>query len=341
MVFDLGENPLLDDLRARGVPIINLPVKREYVPNALKQGWRLARLIRRGRFAIVQTMHQKADSYGALIARMSGCSHLVCSKRDIGELRKPWHFFINRRLRRLFDAYIVVAGAVRKAVMTNERVAAERIVTIYNGVDTLRFRVPSAAEKAAARARVGLAEGDWVVGMVAGFRPEKNHQMFFAGLLQALPRIPSLKVLLVGGGPLLEHFREHVAGTALAARTIFTGAVHDVVPYLWAMDIGCLTPSGNEGFSNAVLEQMAVGLPVVDTDIGGNAEAIVEGRTGHVIASSDTAALARVLVDLHSDADARATMGTAARKRIEERFSLEQMCAAHASLYRSLLTRAS
>ncbi len=102
VAFDIGVNPLLDGLRTRGVPIISLPVGREYVPRAALQAWRLARLIRAKRYDIVQTMHQKADSYGAVIAWLAGCRHLVCSKRDTGALRKRWHFFVNRRLRSLF-----------------------------------------------------------------------------------------------------------------------------------------------------------------------------------------------------------------------------------------------
>ena len=156
VAFDIGANPLLDGLRARGVPIISVPVAREYAPNAVIQGWRLSQLIRNNHYDIIQTMHQKADSYGALIAWLSGCRHLVSSKRDTGELRKPWHFFVNRRLRGLFDGYIVVADAVRAAVIANENLPPERIVTIYNGVDAERFSVPAAEEKAEARARLGF-----------------------------------------------------------------------------------------------------------------------------------------------------------------------------------------
>ena len=72
VAFDLGDNPLLEELRQRGVPVIHLPVAREYVPNALRQAWRLSRLIRRNRYDIVQTFHQKADTYGALIVWLSG-----------------------------------------------------------------------------------------------------------------------------------------------------------------------------------------------------------------------------------------------------------------------------
>jgi len=336
VAFDLGANPLLDALRARGVPIISVPVGREYVLNAVLQAWRLSRLIRRNRYDIVQTFHQKADTYGALIARLSGVKHLISSKRDTGQLRKPWHFFLNRRLKSLFDAFIVVAEAVRVAVIANDRLPPSRITTIYNGVDIARFTVPSAQQRRDARTHLGFAAEDFVVGMVAGFRPEKNHDVFFAGLLQAAPSIPSLKVVAVGAGPLLGRFRERTAQTELGARTVFAGDVPEVLPCLWAMDVGCLTSGSNEGFSNAILEQMAVGLPMIVTDVGGNAEAVIDGENGRVIPPLDAAALSRALIDLHRNPARAAAMGRASRTRIEERFSLERMCAEHIRLYRSL-----
>jgi glycosyltransferase involved in cell wall biosynthesis len=337
VVFDMGLNPLLEGLRHEGVPVIHLPVGREYVPNALKQAGRLARLIRTHRFEIVQTYHQKADTYGALVAWLAGAPRLVSSKRDTGELRKPLHVFLNRRLRGLFDRFIMTAERVRHAVVARDGLAEERVVTIHNGVDALRFAVPTAAQRHAARARLGFAADDFVVGMVAGFRPEKNHDVFFDGLARAAPSIPALRVLAVGAGELLEAYRRQLAGSALGARTTFAGDVADVVPYLWAMDVGCLTPGSNEGFSNAVIEQMAVGLPMIVTDVGGNAEAVADGVNGAVIVTGDSAALAAALQRIHAGAPLRAAMGAASRRRVEESFSIEQMCAAHARLYRELL----
>ena len=338
VVFDRGENPLLEGMVAGGVPVIHLPVGREYVPNALWQAWRLSRLIRRQRYDIVQTYHQKADTYGALIARAAGVRHLVSSKRDTGQLRKPLHTFLNRRLSGLFEAIIMAAEGVRAAVAARDRLdAGRRIVTIYNGVDTGQFRPPQAAERAAARARLGFGEGDFVVGMIAGLRPEKNHEVLLAAATLLAPEVPGLRVLLVGAGPLLEHYRAQVARGPLRAATVFTGDVPQVRDYAWAMDVGCLTPGSNEGFSNAVIEQMATGLPMIVTDVGGNAEAVAAGESGYVIAPGASAELAQALRRLYQDAALRRAMGRAARARVEERFSLEQMCARHAQLYRQLL----
>ena len=340
VVFDMGANALLDDLRARGVPVINLPVGREYVPNAAVQAWRLMRLIRKHRYDIVQTIHQKADTYGALLAWLAGAKCLISSKRDTGELRKPLHVFLNRRLGFLFDAFIAAAEGVRTAVMANDHLPPGRITTIYNGVDTTRFAVPTVAQRADARRRLGLADEDFVVGMVAGFRAEKNHDVFFDGLERALSAIPSLKVLAVGAGPLLEEHRQRVASSALGSRVLFAGDVGDVLPYLWAMDVGCLTPGRNEGFSNAVIEQMAVGLPMIVSNVGGNAEAVVDGVNGRVIPPLDAAAFAAALLAMHGDHARLTAMGRASRARAEERFSLQFMCAQHARLYLALCAQA-
>jgi len=221
-------------------------------------------------------------------------------------------------------------------VITKDGIALSRIVTIYNGVDIARFAPPGVAQRSAARAQLGLGARDFVVGMVAAFRPEKNHDTFFAGLLQALPHMPDLKVLAVSAGPKLAQWREQIAVMALGIRIVFTGDVGDVVPYLWAMDAGCLTPGSNEGFSNAIIEQMAVGLPMIVTAVDGNAEAVVDGESGRVIAPFDTAALARALIELYADPSRTAAWGRAARERVEEKFSVVHMCAEHARLYRSL-----
>ena len=333
VAFDMGRNLLLEELRARGVAVIHLPVGREYVPNGMRQAVRLWRLMRRERYDIVQTYHQKADSYGALLARLAGVPVLISSKRDTGELRNPLHVFVNRRLRGLFDAFIMVAEGVREAVARRDGLPATRVCTIYNGVDTGRFTPADAARKAAARRALGIPDTDLVVGMVAGFRPEKNHEVFFEAMERVALQVPNLRVVPVGGGPLLEQYRHSVAASPLATRTTFTGDVTDVLPVLHALDIGCLTSGSNEGFSNALIEQMAVGLPLVVTEVGGNAEAVVDGVTGFVVRPHDAAAVAGATLRLATDPVLRADRASAARTRAEDRFSLERMWREHAALY--------
>lgn len=333
VVFDLGQNDLIEQIRTAGVTVHHLPVAREYSPNALRQAWRLARLVRQGRFDVVQTFHQKSDTYGAVVARLAGVRHLVSSKRDTGHLRRPHHFFLNRRLRFLFQRIIVVADAVAAAVIRSDHIDPARVVKIYNGVDSNKFIPASPAQAQAARARFGLTDRDLVVGMVAGFRPEKDHRMLLEGALAARSRLPDLKVLLVGDGPLLAPLR---AQYEAAGFVTFAGDVRDVWNVLMAMDIGCLLPSSNEGFSNAIVEKMAAGLPIIATDMGGNAEAVVAGENGYIIPPGDVPALVSALVGLGGDPAQRVKMGRRSREYVEEKFSLQQMCGRHARLYREL-----
>jgi glycosyltransferase involved in cell wall biosynthesis len=221
---------------------------------------------------------------------------------------------------------------VGDAVVKSDHLDRARLVKIYNGVDTESFRPPTDAEAAAARAKFGLKDSDFVVGMVAGFRPEKNHRMLFEGALAALPQIPGMKILAVGAGPLIEEFRSRYSGTM----AVFAGDTRDVTTALWAMDVGTLLPSMNEGFSNAVIEKMGAGLPMIVTDVGGNAEAVFEGENGYVIPPHDAGRFTAALIELHADADRRRAMGRRSRALVEHRFSLPQMCATHVALYRSL-----
>jgi len=335
VVFDLGPNPLLDQVRGSGIPVIHVPVGREYSLDALIRGRQLFRLFATLQPDIVQTYHQKSDSYGAIIARLSGVKHLVSSKRDTGVGRSSRHFFVNRRLRSLFEKVIVVADAVAASVIATDNIDPARIVKIHNGVDTHRVAPPTPVQAAQCRKRFGFKDDDFVAGIVARFRPEKGHDVLFNAASQAVEAIPSLKILAVGGGPLLEHYRQVCATGPLASRVTFTGDTTDVLPYLSAMDVGCLV-SSEEGFSNAIVEKMAVGLPVVATTVGGNAEAVVHGDNGLLIPTNDAAALREALVMLYKDQHRRKAMGLRSRQLAEERFSVEAMCGAHARLYQSL-----
>jgi glycosyltransferase involved in cell wall biosynthesis len=337
VVFDLGPNVLIDSIRASGVPVIHLPVAREYTPKAFVRAWELSKIIKMKQIDIVQTFHQKSDTYAAVIAKLSGARHMISSKRDIGDLKKRWHVFLNRRLKFLFERFIVVADAVADVIVTKEGIDRSLITKIYNGVDAMELSPPKREDVVRERSRLGFSEEDFVVGMVAGFRPEKNHEIFFEGALRAMAAIPSLKILAVGGGPLLEEFRNRYAKESDESKVVFAGDVGDVARYLKAMDVGCLIPGKNEGFSNSVLEKMAMGLPLIVTNVGGNAEAVIDQQNGLVIPPGDAHAFCQALIEIYSDPAKRLEMGRRSRQLVEEKFTLQRMCKNHEMLYLSLL----
>lgn len=179
VAFDSGKTPFIEEIKRDQIPVVHIPVGRYYTLNAINRAFELANLIQQYQIDIVQTFHIKSDTYGALVAKLSGVKHIVSSKRDIGDNKNSWHFFMNKALNHIFDGFIVVADKVGDIVGEREHIPREKMKTLYNGVDVERFIPPDNKEIAEAKKAIGLKKDDFVVGMVAVFRPEKNHDIFF------------------------------------------------------------------------------------------------------------------------------------------------------------------
>ncbi len=337
VAFDTGRTRLTDEIRALGVPLVHIPVGRYYTPNALRRAVELYRLIRRERIDLVQTFHYKADVYGAPVARLAGVRAIVSSKRDVADQKNRLHFFLHRLVAPIVSRYIVVADGVGRVVREREKAPADKLVTIYNGVDLERFVPLDSAARRKARQKLGLGPDDLILGTVAWMRPEKNYDLLFAAFAKALEQVPELKLVAVGGGPLFDRFREEVRQGRLAEQVVLAGPADDVRPWLQVFDMACLVPGSNEGFSNAVIEKMAMGLPLIVTDVGGNAEAVRNGDNGIVIPPGDRQKLTDAIVHMARHADERKAMGCRSRQIVERSFTLDRMISAHESLYASLV----
>ena len=337
VAFDTADTPFVQKMKSRGVKIIHIPVGRYYTPHALKKTLALAALIKTMQIDIVQTYHFKADILGVLAARLACVKYIISSKRDVGDLKKKVHFFLNRPINRFVDGFIVVADKVGEVIAKQEKVSAAKIKTIYNGVDTKKFSPAASATKLEARQKIGLTEDDFVVGMVAVLRPEKNHDIFFRALKQVAASVNKLKAVVVGDGRLFNYYNEYCQELKITDRIIFTGATKAVTQYLQTLDVACLVPGSNEGFSNAILEKMAMGLPLVVTNIGGNAEAVIDGINGIVVPPDNSNAVAEAILQLYKNPDQRKKMGINSRKRAENNFSMRRMIDHYQKYYEDVL----
>ena len=186
------------------------------------------------------------------------------------------------------------------------------------------------------RARLGLTADDYVIGLCSGLRPEKAH----GDLLQALARLRergiAAKALLIGDGPERPHIESIATELGLDDHVIITGFQPDVRPYIACCDVMTLV-SHTETFSLAALESMALGKPLVMSDIGGASEQVVHGQTGLLFEPRDVAALTEQLATLQS-APLRARMGAAAERRVQELFTLRTMTAGFTAQMSRLLS---
>ena len=289
------------------------------------------------RLDIVHT-HNFVPNYYAAAALLGTRRHvLVNTCHNMGSRLS------NRRLRWLYRWSLrktakvaMVGGQVHDRLVADGIVDAANAVTVLNGIPVQRFADLPADQRVRARALLGIAQDDQVIGCVGRLVPLKNHRLLLSCLPRLLVLYPRLKVVLIGEGPLREELLAYARSLGVEAQVVFAGAHADVATLLPALDVFAL-PSRTEGLSIALLEACAAGLPIVATAVGGNPEIISDGVTGRLIANEDAEELCSVLDGLLADPAERERLGAGARGWVKENGSVESMQQNYSALYASAL----
>jgi glycosyltransferase involved in cell wall biosynthesis len=209
--------------------------------------------------------------------------------------------------------------------MNKYRLQNDKCDHLYNGVDE-NYYSSSTIEKSvgAMRHSLGLNENDFVVGTIGQLRTEKHHQDLISAVHRLRRQGIPATALIVGGGPEADALRKLAGELGIEAHIRLIGELQDVRPALLASDVFVLT-SLSETFSNAALEAMAMGKPVVLSDTGGAREMVWEGINGYLFPATDVAKLASVLSTISGDVLAMQRMGEEARRVAVEKFSFTCM----------------
>jgi len=203
-----------------------------------------------------------------------------------------------------------------------------RTTVIYNGMDTEWFDPAKGAVMGERLKRQHhIPEDAFVACCIAAFRPEKGHRYLLHAFKEVVSIYPNSYLLLAGDGPLHEEMKLFVQETRLCEQVLFLGVLNDVRSVLAASDISIIASTA-ETFSMAMLESLAMGVPMVATDIGGASEAIQHGQTGLLVPSGDSTSLASAIERLILDGNARKRMGESGRLLVEEKFRQTGMRAA-------------
>lgn len=225
---------------------------------------------------------------------------------------------------------LVFICAAQRGHWLRRLVTGRRDEMIYNGVDLAYWRPWSAGDRAQQRAALGFAANDLVIGMCALFRPEKNHLQLIEAIGALRRRGIAARALLIGDGEMRPAIEARARELGLSGAVVITGLQKDVRPFLAASDTVVLC-SQTETFSLAALEAMALGLPVVLSEVGGAAEMVRPGVNGFLFPVGDTGALVERLAQLVDPAE-RERMGNEARARMEALFSETTMVDRYAQL---------
>ena len=232
---------------------------------------------------------------------------------------------------------LFVCDAQRRHWQAKFPFVTARAVTVHNGIDVARFE-PVAAREAglALRHQLGIPDDALVLAHVAAFRPEKAHPVVLAALARLAPQWPQLMVIFAGDGPLRPGIEQQAEALGLKARVRFTGNLPDVRPVLGAAGLSLLPSTAVETFSLAMLESLALEVPMIASDLGGAREAVLDGETGLIVPPGDVDALAAAIARLAGDAALRRRMGVAGRALVLKSYTRSEMTARTTELIEQL-----
>ncbi|HEX7124288.1 MAG TPA: glycosyltransferase [Thermodesulfobacteriota bacterium] len=327
----LNDRELARRLREADVPVTVIDETRL---GAVAILGRLVRTLRRLRPDVVHTHRYKENILGGLAAAAAGVPAAVCTVHGLTERYTGF-----ARLK--MDLYTALDHAVirgrRQTVVAVSADMARRlaprigpsICLIPNGI-----RLPEAVPADRPRWPAGTP-GGVVLGTAARLVPVKGLDILLEAVRLLSDAVPDVRLLVVGDGPLRAPLEARAAALGLAGRTWFVGHRPDVPRWLAAMDVFVL-PSLAEGLPMSLLEAMAGGRPVVASRVGGVPEVVRDGIEGRLVPPGDPRALADACLALATDADARAALGAAARRRVAEAFTIDATGPRYVALYRRL-----
>jgi glycosyltransferase involved in cell wall biosynthesis len=298
---------------------------------------RLARVLRRERIDILQTHLFHAGLIGVLAAKLASVPVCIVTRHhtdEAGMVGTKLHVGLDRLMARMADGVVVLSQAVKKHMISSERLVEDKIEVIYQGFD---FNKLSASEEDRQRVRSEFGFGsDFVIGYVARFFKTKAHSHLIAACSELVKEIPNMRLLLLGGGDrssITEMIPPH-----LKDRVVFAGYRMDVPACIRAMDV-VVHPSLTEAFCQAHVETMAVGTPLIATNVAAAPEVITPGKTGILIPPADPGAIVTAVLQLYQNPELGRRMAIAGQESVRRRFTIERMVDQQANCYERLLKR--
>jgi L-malate glycosyltransferase len=334
---------LLEDIAKFGLPDIpEFRLNSFYDLQFTQQVRRFAQYLKKHEIDVVHTHDFYTNIFGMAAATLARVPVRIASRRE-SAVRPASQRLVERSAYRAAHAVVANCEDVRQQLI-REGVPARKVRTIYNGLDPARVQAPQ-TERKQILASLNLPESVRFVTIMANMRahvrhPEpdclKDHPTFLRAAQRVSARVPEAAFVVAGEGELKDATQELARSLGIEDRTFFIGRCKDVGAVLSISDV-CVLSSRSEGFSNAILEYMAAGRPVVATDVGGAREAIVHGETGYLVPVSDDEQMAEHIVSLLSDPESARAMGESGRRVVNEKFSCHKQLQNVENLYGDLL----
>ena len=328
---------ITDKARARGLTFYEIEERGKFDLRVLRA---LRDIVLKHNINLIHGHDYKSDLFAATLRWWMGRQRfaLVSTAHAwvmLG-LRGELYRRLDLTLMRHFDHLIAVSHATKNEMVT-AGILPELISVIHNAIDTDAWSPRNAT--AALKEELGLGQAWPVIGYVGRIMPEKDLETWLRAAALVGQQYPSAQFVLVGegrDGDTLGQLQRLAAELGIAERVHFPGYRAHLLPVYGSFDLFVLS-SRREGLPNSILEAMAVGLPVVTTDVAGTSELVLDGQTGYVVPQGDVEHLAHAMVTLVADAKLRQRMAQAGRERIEREFSFTRRLQRVEELYARVL----
>lgn len=334
------EGPLLCEVERLNLGHIpDYPLNNFYDFNAFRQLRRFSSFLREREIDLVHAHDFYTSIFGMSASAMARVPVRIASRRETDGIRTPAQRWVERRSYNLAHVIVANAEAVRQQLI-KEGVSAEKVVTVYNGLDIARMTPPPDFRREDARVELGLPrEERRFVTIVANMRHVvKDQRTFLRAARRVRDAIPEAAFVLAGEGEQVEPLRAFARELGIERDAFFIGRCAKVAELLSLSDVCVLSSKGIEGFSNAIIEYMATARPVVATAVGGAREQVVDGETGYIVEPGDDATMAAHIISLLRDPERARRMGLRGRQIVQEKFSCEAQLERTERLYEQLLT---
>jgi glycosyltransferase involved in cell wall biosynthesis len=300
-------------------------------------------LIRRGRYDIVHGHSSKAGFLARVAGRLAGkptvyTPHALYFLRYPGGRSRAVYLALERLARPFTTRFIAVSESEKEVAVRQRLVSAERIVVIPNGVAPDAFVRPAHA-RAHVRAELGIPLDAIVIGAAARLSPQKDPECLVRAVRDVIDRTRKPVYLVwAGDGELADDVRRLIGECGIEQSCRLLGFRRDIRAVMCAFDVFALT-SRYEGLPYAVLEAMALGLPVVATDVVGMRDVVMHGASGSLVPPENPQAVANALLPLVNSETRRAEQGQRGQRLVAERFTVAAMIERLESLYCELAAR--
>jgi glycosyltransferase involved in cell wall biosynthesis len=307
---------------------------------ALKPIRQIRDIILQNRITLVHSQGARADFFARISGKIADSHHIICTVAmpvegfNVSPLRKIAYRFLDLLSGHYVDRFIVVSESLKRILTEGRGIPAQRVVRIYNGIEVDQYH-PDLKETGL-RSNWGISPTAPLIGAIGRMVWQKGFEFLIRAMPNVISASPGTRLLVVGDGPLRIELETLAKQLKVFDKIVFTGFRSDVSRILSTIDI-LAVPSVLEGFPMITLEGMAMAKPIVASQIQGITEQLEDGKQAILVPPKKPDALADAILKLIQDTEFAFRLRMAARRKVENYFSVEKMVSETEKVYLSVL----